>query len=467
MKRLAYLVFCGLVGLASPGVGFGSETRMMQSRVFFQDEAGGKLYWTDMARPTDVGQAAPHPVNLAEIEGFPKLDAENQSLVQMRTSGKFLLVAVRDNEDGEFQSGWVLIDTGVAYESHGDHGHWYYNHRPEVLATMLDDAQGNPAHVYCYDDVFYIANDRKNGFTRLDPKTIGNADGEAAIRSKAVFYSGGGGHITLAAAWPLVASTWMDRGGDNAGRVDICRIVGADGVPLVRTLNLNFAGLHGATAAANKFFFAPSDGVCWIEANDSLADPSAPITVQHLGLGKQGDAPLRTGAFTTAGDSVLLVSGKGDATFLGIIDAASRVPQLTKVAIPVDESSRASGPIVIQPRRQSPLAILFHDHAADANAPNVATLIQLDPDRDGSFGDAAVLKQIEVGSSDVVGHAGHHDLAGDAAGKFAWFTNPGDGTISVLSLEQLEVLATYRLSGKPARLVSVGGPGSGPLYDSK
>ena len=161
------------------------------------------------------------------------------------------------------------------------------------------------------------------------------------------------------------------------------------------------------------------------------------------------------------------MAGKADGTFLGIINAASHSPQLTKVALPVDERSRALGPIVVQPRRQSPLAILFHDHAADVNAPNLATLVQLDPNRDGSFSDATILKQIEVGASDVVGHGGHHDLAGDAAGKFAWFTNPGDGTLSVLSLEQLEVLATYPLAGKPARLVSFGGPGKGPLYDSK
>lgn len=119
MRCLTIFVLCGLAGCLGSKTGIGGETRMMQSRVFVQDEADGKLYWADMARPTDGSQPAPYPVNLAEIEGFPELDAENQYLVQMRASEKFLLVAVRDNEEGDFQSGWVLVDMGVEYESHG------------------------------------------------------------------------------------------------------------------------------------------------------------------------------------------------------------------------------------------------------------------------------------------------------------------------------------------------------------
>src|SRR6056297_631826 len=306
MKRLAYLALCGLLGLANPGAGSAAETAKLQARVFVQDEAGAKLHWADMARATNADQPAPHPVNLGEIEGFPQLDPEYQSLVQMRASGKFLLVAVRDNDDGDFQSGWVLIDTGVDYEAHDDHGHWYYKRRPRVIASMLDDAQGNPAHVYCYEDVFYIANDRKNGFTRLDPSTIGETDDASAIKSKAVFYSGGGGHITLAAAGQLVASTWIDREGDNAGRVDLWEIgseQSGESAGKMRSMQLEYSGLHGATAAANKFFFAPSDGVCWLALDSAIADANTPISVQHLSLGKQDDTPLRTGAFTPVGDS--------------------------------------------------------------------------------------------------------------------------------------------------------------------
>jgi len=56
----------------------------------------------------------------------------------------------------------------------------------------------------------------------------------------------------------------------------------------------------------------------------------------------------------------------------------------------------------------------------------------------------------------VDGHFGHHDVAFDAENQYATFTNPGDGTVSVLSLKTLDVVATFTVGGTPGALVAVG-----------
>lgn len=67
-----------------------------------------------------------------------------------------------------------------------------------------------------------------------------------------------------------------------------------------------------------------------------------------------------------------------------------------------------------------------------------------------------MVKTLKVGKSAVEGHFGHHDMAFDAEKQFGFFTNPGDGTISVLSLKTLEVVTTFNVGGTPTGIVAVG-----------
>jgi hypothetical protein len=83
----------------------------------------------------------------------------------------------------------------------------------------------------------------------------------------------------------------------------------------------------------------------------------------------------------------------------------------------------------------------------------------LDPNRNGDFSDAKLLKQIDVGASRVEGHGGHHDMIADATGRFAMISNPGDSTVQLLSLTDLSVLSTSKLDIVPARMVAIGGRG--------
>ncbi len=118
---------------------------------FFQDDVSKTLKWADLflGQTLTLGK-------VKEVAGFPKLDPEKQTLVQMESARGYLMVGVRDEEDGEYQSGWVLIESGVEEEEHGDHSHWHYAREPKVRASMLDEHQGNPAHLYCYDQVFLL-----------------------------------------------------------------------------------------------------------------------------------------------------------------------------------------------------------------------------------------------------------------------------------------------------------------------
>ncbi len=193
-----------VLGLLAPG-SYASEPTTTPAeraitRVFIQDPEKLTLMWADLLaqEPLTFSPAKP-------VEGFPQLDPERQSLVQMAVSAGKIMVGVRDDEDGEFQCGWVLVDTGVEEEEHGDHSHWYYNSAPKVIASRLDQSQGNLAHLYCYDGVFYLANDHAKDIEapnvvtviHLDPNRDGSfADAKIAseITVGASEVEGHGGH---------------------------------------------------------------------------------------------------------------------------------------------------------------------------------------------------------------------------------------------------------------------------------
>ena len=152
---------------------------MLLSPIAHADDRGprvARVLWQDRDRDTlmwgEVHGGEKWIVSASPVKDFPKLDVEKQDLAQMKQAKGHLLVGVRDNDDGKFQSGWVAVDTGVREEPHGNHSHWNFVSSPTVKSSRLDADQGNPAHLYLYNDHFYMANDRKNGFTHIDPKDL-------------------------------------------------------------------------------------------------------------------------------------------------------------------------------------------------------------------------------------------------------------------------------------------------------
>lgn len=423
------------------------------TRLFVQDVKTASLRWADLRVAS--GKLALDPP--ADVTGFPKLIPARQKLVQMRESGSLVCVGVRDDADGAFGSGWVLVQTGVGYADHGDHGHWSYKKPPEVVDSRLDTKQGNPAHLYLYGGRFFLANDKLNGYTRLDPSKYATNEARALGKGEPRFLVGGGGHITLAVVEDKVGyACWIDGGGPNKGRVDVTPVAGAAKPEPAYSFALPSGGIHGATAAAGKVFFAPAEGICWVDADLGLKLKGDQVKVRHIDLGAEGDRPRRTGAFVTHGHHVLFTTGK-ESPALAVLNAKRAEPKPVLVPLAAKKGTHATTPEVATTVDGKAYAFVFHDRAKGSDADDVLEVVALDPNGDGDLADAKSLKTLKVGKSAVDGHFGHHDLAFDADRKYGFFTNPGDGTISVLSLKTLDVVATFQVGGTPGAIVARGG----------
>ena len=85
--------------------------------------------------------------------------------------------------------------------------------------------------------------------------------------------------------------------------------------------------------------------------------------------------------------------------------------------------------------------------------------MELDPNRDGDLSDARVRKTIPVGSSQIDGDVDvKPEIAFDAYGRNAVFTEPRDGVLNVLSVQNMQILARFKVGGIPDRVIAVGAP---------
>lgn len=421
------------------------------ARVIWQDRDKDVLMWGE------VHAGDKWVVSASPLKGFPGLNVEKQDLVQMEHAEGHLLVGVRDNDDGKFQSGWIVIDTGVREEPHGDHSHWKFVSAPSTKSSRLDAGQGNPAHLYLYNDHFYMANDKKNGFTHINPKDLISKPASEC----GVFFSGGGNHITMAAVDNAVCySTWIDGGGPNAGRVDVINLAKSGSDSLAYSFNLPTGVIHGATANSGKVFFAPADGVCWVQADKALTGSAASVKVHHISLGKEEGAekPNRTGAFANHRNWVLFTTGGPEGkSSLCLLNAAADQPSVVKLPIEVESGLSLTTPEVVLASGGKRYAFLFHDKR-EGDLQEKLTIVDLDPNGDRDFSDAKIAKTMPVGSSKVEGHHGHHSVSFDSEGRIACFTNPGDGTIWVMTLKDLTVRAKSIVGGTPSAIVALGAP---------
>lgn len=414
------------------------------ARLVWQDTAEQTLRWGDLQRTGNEWKLSP-----AAVEGIPKLDPETQNYVQMEPIDNALIAGIHDSERGAIGSGWIAMDLGVEMEAHGDHFHARYPRSPKVVHTLVNTDQGNPAHVYRYNNRIYIANDTKNGFTIVTPPKA--RDGSW----KAEFFSGGGNHITLAAAadrWCY--ATWADREGEHAGRVDLVSTTSGN-TTATRSFKLPYGGLHGATFNSGKIFFAPSDGICVIAGDGNSVSTEA---IQHISLGSdpQSDRPNRTGAFANLRSWVLFNYGAGDQAKIGLIDASKPKVQLLDLSVPAGEGLSLSTPEVFSAANGKEYAWVVH-HRRNSEQVEKLTAIDLDPNGDKNFNDASIVKTLELGSSKIEGHSGFHEIALLPNRRAACITNPGDGTLWIVSIANLEVLAKLSTGGSPTRVVAFGG----------
>jgi hypothetical protein len=215
-------------------------------------------------------------------------------------------------------------------------------------------------------------------------------------------------------------------------------------------------------------FFAPANGICWIVADNRLSMRPGKEDIHHLSLGEDGDKPARTGAFSTLGNHLLCVAGKGHLARLAIIRASGEQPSVVRsIPLGVKERYQAVTPVAYrQPVSGKPFAFVFHDKAGGDEAGSQGQadslqIIELDPDGNGSFDDAAIAWRNDVGPSRVDGHFGHHSIAMDGNGGRAFITNSGNGTIQVFPatgmLGNKSDFTTLASGGCPSHIICVGG----------
>lgn len=439
-----YLILAVALNIACTASSIAQTKARTHARLIWQDAAEQTLRWGDVKKGKEWS------LKPESISGHPDLDPERHRLVQMRCVENVALVGVRDDDDGAFKSGWFALDSGVTKEAHGDHCHWKFASAPKVISAILDEHQGNPAHVYLYQGSFYIANDKKNGFTLVSPSLLGKAG-----RQPDQFYEAGGGHITLAVVQEQVAyATWIDREGENKGRVDILGL--GSNADRNYHIHLPSGGIHGATTNSGKVFFAPSDGIYWVSADTSVTATEESVHVHHVSLGKNEDGtPKRTGAFENAGNSVLFTVGRSDPPELCILDASSAKPSVSRVVVSVANGSKLSTPKAVQSRTGKQFALMFEESPSGEHD-EMLHVVALDPNRDGRFEDASLHNSIPIGLSLIEGHSGRH-AAIALSRRFVAVSNPGDGTITIISTSNWETESTLKVGGTPTRMVAAGG----------
>ncbi len=421
-----------------------TKSNRILTRLFWQDRTDGAVYAGDLSH-----QEKNYVVSKSKVKNFPETTPNKNDLVQMEVAHGRLIVGVRDHADGKANSGWVEIDTGVEEENHGDHSHWAYASDATVSSTTLDGNQGNPAHVYRYGNHIYIANDKNNGFTQIAPSgTTGS--------SSAKFFKGGGGHITLAAVADRIAySTWIDRSGDNCGRVDVVDLRNQSSEPRY-SFNLPVGGIHGAGACGNRVFFAPANGVCWVDCDFDFAETSETVSIEHLSLDEDpSGTDYRTGAFETFENHMLCIANsKAGAPTLCVINGTAPTPVVTRIpCVDLEEGLKLSTVRATKIVGNKSFAFAF---AEGEELEEKLLVFELDPNGDHSFDDAKLVNSIKVGPSKLEGHFGHHGITFLGNNKTAVVTNPGDGTLSVIDLVKQEVSQTIDVGGQPTHLVCYG-----------
>lgn len=439
----------------------GLETKRVQAappesmaRILWQDREKKTLMWGELVK---IGSGLILR-NGGQVQGFPKLDKGRNELVQMDRIGSVLVVGVRDDDNGQFLSGWVAVDVGVDEMPHGNHSDFNYRNPPKVIASVLNKSQGNPAHLYVYDKAFFLANDQLNGYTQLTPAQIT----KAGKPTKGTFHRGGGGHITLATIDQKVGyGTWIHGGGPEKGRIDVSDLTKSGEKSIAYSFNLPVGGLHGATVNSGRVIFAPSDGVYWVNADVNLKQTRETVVTNHLPLGQdeENDRPLRTGAFVNHRNWVIFTTGPSEYSALCLIDAAAAKPAIVRVPIKVADGLSLVTPKVVAAASGKRYAFVFQNRK-EGEVQEKLTVVDLDPNGDRNFADAAVTKSIYVGPSKVEGHYGHHSISFDDDARFGLMSNPGNGEIWILSLMNTSIIVKYKVGGMPTSVTVVGGEAS-------
>lgn len=448
-----FAVLVLILGAEAVGDARAAQPPQVLTRVFFLDDESQTVKWAEL-----LAGDKPTMGPVREISGFPKLDPARQKIVALKAAAGTILAAVRDTQDDGAPRGWVLIECGAYEEAHGDHSHWIYPVAPRIRAAVLDDQQPPPSQIYEYEGVFYLAHGGHGGFTRIDPTAMSPTESGEAIRRRAAFHAGGGGRSSLAAVGKVVAfSAWDDREGPNKGRVDVTalRTIGNDNPTF--SFQLPYGGIHATTANHGKVFFASPDGLSWVEVPRRISAETPALPVRHVAMGTPDAGTFQPISFANFGRYVTFVSDVGPNSAFCFVDASANEPRVMRLPLGMAEGRSPGNYELTRSRKGLSLAFVFQESAADANPFDVLSVLELDPDRNGDWSDAKVAHEIKIGAGPTEGKAGRHSLAVEADRRRALYTNPGDGTVMVLSIEDRKTITGFKVGGTPTTILAVGG----------
>jgi len=174
-------------------------------------------------------------------------------------------------------------------------------------------------------------------------------------------------------------------------------------------------------------------------------------------MGTQGEGTFQPVSFTNFGRYVTFVDGVGPNAAFCFVDASATEPRVLQLPLKMTAERRPGSCELIRSRKGLALAFVFQEAAPDTNQPDLLSVLELDPDRNSDWADAKVAQEIKVGAGSVAGRETHHHLAVEADRRRAVYTNPGDGTIMVLSIEDRKTITGFKVGGTPTTILAVGG----------
>ncbi len=401
------------------------------TRVFWQDADTQKLSYADLST-TDRWH-----IKRGWVKGFPDVDSKTQTLGPMVQLGKQLAVAIAGSEKSQI----VRIDSGVAEQPHGNHFHWTYNGTPNAswVVTTAKPLQMATTHL----DAFWFGH--AGGFVKVQ------SNSSTGNRNPATAFTGGGEKMTLAITQnSLALAGHGDSSGDNLGRVDVVNLLNPN--TGFRSFTVSKAPIDSIAAIHGKAFFGQSDGIrfsstsTWNDFTTKIVDGSKTDS-QRL-------APIR---FAKEKNWLLYTESAGKPG-LCMINAAASTASVTRLEIPTPSGLRLSTPKTKLSLGKR-FAFLFQERTdPESDLQENLIVVSLDPNRDMDFSDAYVVKTMPVGKSKIDGANGHHQICFDAYGRFAIYSDPGDGIISIMTVNDLKVRARFRVGGVPDKIVAVGAP---------
>lgn len=426
-----------LTALANCQPVFGQNS-WIHGRVFFADDDGAVVKFCDIVQAAELYLSIGEP-----IADCPKLDATKIELSCLAANSGYAVVGVRSKEGGA--GGWILIESGVAEEPHGNHSHWAYPRKPRVVGYDLGSAV-NPVECVVHDSQFYLVGHQARSWIRIDARKAPSARDADAVKRLATVHASekGAGRTWISngfAAWTSSGNSPIEFGA-----------IAPDGtIGQVKNTTIPNGNATSVVVHGGQIFIGTDKDVY----ATTLTGAQSPANGLNLQLKEETLGPLSAG---TSGVAVVK-SAEGSAGLV-VINPGRSPMTVTSVPLSVVKGAHVTTPRWIQTRRSPPMVVLFVDQPEVSKELDQMIWIEADPNYDGEFRDAKVRKIMDIAQSKVIGDRGHHDIVMNYDRRYGVFGNSGAGSLSLVDLEKM-ANSSFLMGGRPGRLAIIGGRSGG------